>query len=86
MKKFNVFVGIENEDVQFEKNLEFPNYEEAMKYAELWAYEIYYMNPKLDILEIMRELDVTEDVATILFIKQMTESINYSVEEVVEGE
>lgn len=82
MKKYDIFGGIKGEDTQFEKGLEFPTYADALSYAEYFAYDIYYLNPKRDILDIMKEEDVNEDIAEIIFLTEMIASVNYSAVEV----
>jgi hypothetical protein len=79
--KYNIFAGIKGEETHFEKGLEFATFAQALSYAEYWAYDLYYLNPKLDILEIMKEVGVNEDVAEILFINQMVNSVEFSAEE-----
>ena len=85
MKKFDIFAGLKEDEIEFEKGLEFPSYEDALRYAEYLAYDLYYLNPKRDILEIELAEGVSEDRAQIIFITEMIDSVSYTARE-AEGE
>lgn len=61
----------------------FKSKENALKHARQTAEELYYLNPKRDILDIMKdENDIDEDTAKIIFQFEMIQNIKYQAEEI----
>lgn len=86
MKKFNIYAGMESEqfNLHVERGVELETVEEALEWAEDFGYDLYYMNPNRDILEIAKEDNVSEDEAELIFIKEMTTKVIFFVKEIVE--
>lgn len=84
--KFDIFYGIKGEDTQFEKGVEFDSLDNALEHAKELAYELYYTNPKRDILDIADEEGVDEDTAGIIFDLEMMSNTSYSARESEENE
>lgn len=84
--KYKIFASIKGTEIEFTDTLDFKNDEEALQYASECAYELYYLNPIKDILEIEKEQNVNEDLANMLFILQMLSKVSYSIKEVTEGD
>jgi hypothetical protein len=62
---------------------DFETHLEADNYARELAEELYYLNPKRDILEILKEEeDIDEDTARIVFKLEMFRNINYSAKQI----
>lgn len=80
--KFNIYAGLKGQ-TEFIEEVEVDSKEIALKIAEYHAYDVYYINPPKDVMDIMRDEDVNEDIAHILFITKMVNSVDYRVEEVM---
>lgn len=86
MKKFNIYAGMQSEhfNLHVERGIELETVEEALKWAEDFAYDLYYFNPNRDILEIIKEDNVSEDVAEFRFMNEMFSNVIYFVKEIIE--
>lgn len=84
LKRFKVVAGVKTENYKTHviDDLEFSNLEEAMKCAEDYAYELYYQNPEIDIIEIKKIDGCNEAKAEVEFLHIMAKSIAYWVEEI----
>ncbi|PGO60748.1 hypothetical protein [Priestia megaterium] len=84
--KFKLYAGMRSEEYNLHMiEIEGVQLNEAMEEAEDFAYEIYYLNPDRDVLEIMKQDRVHEDKAMEIFLKEMQNSVIYHMEEIVEA-
>lgn len=86
MNKFNIYYAVESENYIFhvEEGLEFSNAKDALEEAKSFAYDLYMQDPHMDILEIMKEKDTSEDVARVYFNLDMFRKTLYYIEEIIE--
>jgi hypothetical protein len=85
MKKFNLYASMESHEWNLTRmGFDSETLEEAKKEAEEFAYELYYLNPDRDVMEIMMLEDVDEDRAMEIFTEEMKKKVIYFVEELVE--
>lgn len=87
MRRFNLVAGIAHESfkLHYVKDVLFKTTEDALKEAREFAEELYYLNPKRDIVEISREnKGALDDDMLFMFKLEMFRQISWSVEELIE--
>lgn len=86
MPKFNLYYGVEREqfNLHAEQGVELPSLNDAKQEARAYAEDLYMQNPKNDILELMKEKNVDELIAKFHFNLEMTRSVVFHIEEIIE--
>lgn len=86
MPKFNLYYGVEREqfNLHTKQRVELPSLNDAKQEAQAHAEDLYMQNPKNDILELMKNKRVNELIAESHFNLEMSESIVFHIEEIIE--
>lgn len=87
MRKFNLVAGIAHEhfELNYVRDVFFNSTDEALKEAKEFAEELYYLNPKRDMVEIAKEnKGALDDDVFFVFKLEMFRQIAWSVEELLE--
>jgi len=82
LKTFEIYVSFKDENFSYTDVLEFKDEKSALDYARESAYEYYYLSPRRDVMDIIKEDNVSDDIAFLTFEDEMKEVVNYSVKEV----
>lgn len=82
IERFFTAHAIVKDKVYAEEAIECKSVEEALEFAEDFAYDFYYQNPDRDLLEIQRDEKVDEDTAQLIFMKEMFESCVFFINEI----
>lgn len=85
MARFRLYAGMQSEGYNLHTiDVECDSLKDAKRESKEYGYEIYYLNPDRDVMEIIAQEKVPEDYAFKIFYAELESKVIYYFEELVE--